>query len=437
MRYAGLATAGRRAFTLIGVVLSACSTESGPTQPSGNVISLAAERQLDAVAHPGEALLRQLAADIPGFAGLWYDDPSGAFQVAASDVQVLAARSDAVRAVLAVKYPGLSDAPVKVHEAKYDFMQLADWRRRASVVFSDSRVIGLDLDERANRIAVIVSDEAARDGVSEALEGAGVPVEAVRIDVEEQQLPLIGLQDYNRPKIENGFRIVYVIPGGTGFCTLGADVTGPGGPVKGFLTNSHCNKLGGGQLNAGTGTQFYQHALGQALRIGASTINPNLFTGGACPAGKSCRYSDAQFVDYSSDTYFSNHQIAETTVIGTGTSAGSLTVASYRVGTSTANVVQGFVARKTGQTTGTTQGSVISTCLDTPYGTSTTIVMLCQDKISAHSQSGDSGAPVYFAFSYPTPTSTVYHVGLLWQGNGTVFTFSPWSGIASDLPVAY
>lgn len=258
----------------------------------------------------------------------------------------------------------------------------------------------------------------------------------MRIDVKEPQRPLTSLQDYNRPKIENGFRISYLIPGGNAACTLGADVTGPG-PAKGFLTNSHCNQRGGAQLNAGTGTLFYQNVVSIGNVVANSTINPNLFTGGPCPPGKSCRYSDSQFADYYNDAQFSNHQIAETTVIGTGTSAGSLTVASYRVAASTSNILQGFIARKTGEISGTTQGAVVSTCVDTPFGGSTTFLMLCQDMISANSQSGDSGSPVYFNFSYPTPTSPVYHVGLLWQGNGTVFTFSPWTGIGADLPVAY
>jgi hypothetical protein len=244
------------------------------------------------------------------------------------------------------------------------------------------------------------------------------------------------VRDYNRPKIENGFQISYGISGGFAFCTLGADVTGPG-PAKGFLTNGHCNSSASGQLTGATGTLFYQPTVSFSYLIATGTINPPLFTGGACPSGKSCRYSDAQFVDYHSDASWSGHQIAETSVIGTGTSAGSLTVASYRIASSTSNLLAGFVARKTGRTSGTTQGSVTNTCLDTAFGTSTTVVLLCQDKVAANSQAGDSGSPVYFNFTYPTPTSPVYHVGLLWQGNGSVFTLSPWAGIGSDLPVAY
>jgi hypothetical protein len=49
----------------------------------------------------------------------------------------------------------------------------------------------------------VVSDEDARADVSKILETAGLPAEVVRIDVEKSQEPLIGLRDYNRPKIEN------------------------------------------------------------------------------------------------------------------------------------------------------------------------------------------------------------------------------------------
>jgi hypothetical protein len=436
MRFLQRAPAQRVAWVFVGMLLGACSDDSSPTQPGDPMIELAVQRQLDADAHPSEASFRRLAADIPGFAGVWYDDATKTFQVMATSSHA-AARVDAVRTALASAFPGAANGRYQVRPAKHDFVQLSDWRRQARAVFADPRVTGLDLDERANMIAVVVKDGAARADVLKILKRAGVPADVVRIDVERPQEPFVTLQAYNRPKIENGFQVAYPISGGTGFCTLGADVTGPGGPVKGFLTNSHCNSTASGSLNGSTGTLFYQPTVSISYLIGASTINRPLFTGGACPAGKSCRYSDAQFVDYYSDDRWSGHQIAETSVIGTGGAAGNLTVASYRVAPSTSNVLTGFVVRKTGRTSGTTQGSVTATCQDTQFGLVTTVILLCQDKVSANSQGGDSGSPVYFNFSYPTPTSTVYHVGLLWQGNGSVFTLSPWSGIASDLPVAY
>lgn len=162
----------------MGMLLSACRPDSIPTLPnSDQPINLAVERQIDADAHPGEAFSRRLAADMPGFGGLWYDDASGTFQVAAKDVPGAAAKSDAIRAALSGEYPGHTDARARFHMAKYDFTQLADWRRQARVVFSDSRVTGLDLDERANVIAVFVSDEAARNEVGKLVESAGVPLE--------------------------------------------------------------------------------------------------------------------------------------------------------------------------------------------------------------------------------------------------------------------
>jgi hypothetical protein len=192
-------------------------------------------------------------------------------------------------------------------------------------------------------------------------------------------------------------------------------------------------------------TAFWQALPGSVLAlVGGEKYDRALFTGGPCPFGKQCRYSDAVFVDYNADERYSGRRIAETYNIATGFSKASLTVASVRPATQSANVVRGFVVRKTGQFTGTTQGTVDGTCVHTAVF-NTNIVLLCQDQAYLPSGRGDSGSPVYFEFSYPTPTSAVYHVGILWAGNcntsstcvGNRITFSPWSGIASDLPVWY
>jgi hypothetical protein len=63
----------------------------------------------------------------------------------------------------------------------------------------------------------------------------------------------------------------------------------------------------------------------------------------------------------------------------------------------------------------------------------TNIVQLCQDLVSAKVKAGDSGSPVFKGSSNVTLT------GILWGGNlnqngvGTIFVYSPMSGIEREL----
>src|SRR5690606_9161974 len=136
---------------------------------------------------------------------------------------------------------------------------------------------------------------------------------------------------------------------------------------------------------------------------------------------------------YTSSSHWANHQITESTVIGTGTSAGNLTVGNYRPAPGTSDIIEGLTVRKTGQTTGTTEGMITSTCTASSHPDSPSLRILCSAVVSARAGQGDSGGPVYWI-----DDSTTYHVGILWGGIGLQqFYFSPWSSISSDMPTVW
>lgn len=428
---------------LVALASASCDTDNRSPLDPNQATAMNASPSEDL---PGaDGIQGVLAATASNFAGLWYDPVADEFNLAlvvGTDHQEEQAAIAGVRSELYSRYPTMGERRFKVRPATYSFQMLSEWRQDARTVFADPRVVGLDVDERANRVVVRVTDLTASTEIGAAVAKLGIPDAAVEVVHSYPAFQQVLLTDKRRPKIENGFSIQFLgSPTTVGVCTLGADASGPGG--DGFITNSHCSY----NLQVGTGnsgTVMYQNTYSGGNQVATEAIDPVLFQGGPCPVGKYCRYSDALWARYSSSSFSGGKKIAETTVIGSGSTMGSLTVARYRSAPISSNVVVGFTVRKTGQTSGTTQGSVHATCVDQVWGDPaiSKIVLLCQDEVNAPSKSGDSGSPVYLGFNYSDPNSTVYHSGVLWGGAcpvanptclSTRYTLSPWAGIAWDV----
>lgn len=184
-----------------------------------------------------------------------------------------------------------------------------------------------------------------------------------------------------------------------GSCSLGLNVyRTPGGVVdsvnKYFLTASHCGNV---WFGADTGTLGGKWGQGSLLpTIADEYYDPLPFTGGACPVGYACRWSDAMLVKYRSG-------------IGTSWIHGGLFVTETPPSGPRPylKLWNGFLTGgynpyapypppvlATGATTGTTIGTFISFCAD--YGIlGSSIKLLCQDKITNAIEGGDSGGPVF------------------------------------------
>jgi hypothetical protein len=148
-----------------------------------------------------------------------------------------------------------------------------------------------------------------------------------------------------------------------------------------------------------------------------------------CPRGRVCRYSDSNFSEGADGVDFPVGSIAKTT----GPNNGSLeVVGTFRIAASGPATV-GQIANKVGRMTGWSQGLVTRTWSHTGVSASN-IVLLCQDFVESSVQlvaGGDSGSPVFRIAGGDGVTL----LGNLWGGNssGTLFVYSPISGIESEL----
>lgn len=358
--------------------------------------------------------LAEIAMQVPGFGGV-YVDPDGTMQVYMRGQkgpmdEALMTLLDTVITSEVGRGKRLSHKGMEIREAKYDFLELHSWHKQMSPSMLEiPGVVFTDNDETTNRLRIGVTDSRRmRKAVEEHLSNLGVPIEAVEIvKTEEVELQL---RSRRRP-LRGGLQINF----GGFLCTLGF-VADRGG-VRGFVTNSHCTNTQGGV----EGTVYHQQsASGTTNRVGQEIADPTYFTGGQCPAGRRCRFSDSSFarVPHPSGP-------AVTTARGSiaRPAVGSFTwngVDTFTITAEAAPVV-GQAVTKVGRTTGRTSGTIQQTCANFNVSGST-ITQLCQSRASFTSAGGDSGSPVFRITALPNVTL----VGIHWGSGGV---FSPITGI--------
>jgi hypothetical protein len=202
-----------------------------------------------------------------------------------------------------------------------------------------------------------------------------------------------------------------------------------------FITASHCQQ----NFAGGTGMQWHQT---DGTQLGSTAINPAWATSGCTSGASYCRATDIALVQYYSFFTSVDSTLAETSVVGTGSSSGNQTIGTYyRVASYLGDRVVGDTLSKTGYASGTTKGPLISTCAITPPDAVFHESVTCANIVQANDIEGDSGAPVYY-FRVPFAGDVRVAEGVAW-GKGTVavlqhpevFLYSPWSVIQSDLGV--
>jgi hypothetical protein len=418
-----------RASVVTGVLVaavtftSACS-DVAPTEPfaadvGGPQLFRGTTQDMSQFVSPLEAAFLQIAKDVPGFGGLFYDQAGALNVYLTADAQPQATR--ALGGHLAALQVDPEAQPVRVRRGEYDFIQLNAMHQRARVVLGLGGVVFTDADEARNRLVVGVENDAAAADVENALAILGIPREAViiqrtgRIELDQ------GLRDAVRP-IPGGVQIGFDRDGSTFICTLGFNVRAPAAPnVRGFVTNSHCSRARSQMLS----TPYWQPSRTAANFIGEEVHDLPFHSGGDCPAGRVCRYSDALGVQYAAavptaDIDFG--RIARTTFSGT-TEAGSLQIdpANPRWQIVAENVTMvGQELHKTVRTSGWTRGPVTATCVNTNL--SPNITLFCQDRITNLRQGGDSGSPYYRRIG---EGNDVALAGVHWGGSGFDAIMSP------------
>ena len=309
---------------------------------------------------------------------------------------------------------------IKIIKGRYDISQLSKWRPRVDQALDAPGVVLTDLDERQNRLKVGIEPGASREQVEARLRELGVPLEMVTIEETKPITPFATVRDMSRP-VTGGVQIDSTVR-----CTLGFNAVRNN--IPGFVTNSHCTIIQG----AVEGTQFFQPSAFD--NIGYETADPVYFTGGVCPTGRRCRYSDSAFVRHYDPAISGFPNIARTTV-WTGSITINSTNPTFQIVSETAAPISGTILDKVGRTTGWTFGQVIGTCENTNV-LNTDITLLCQNRVSRTSGTnkisdfGDSGSPV---FRWPG-SNDVSLYGILWGGNGDdQFVFSSMGRIEQEL----
>lgn len=243
-----------------------------------------------------------VARAVPGFAGVTRDGSTLVVRmVSGGDRAARQARDELSRHL---DVPGLKASTVRTEPAQFAFDDLKSWFDTLSArLMNTDAAVFLDIDERVNRIILGSSNpEASRRDVDAALQSSSAPIP--RSVVEVVQSPLVeldsSLQDPHRPLV-GGLQIA----SSTKYCTLGYVAVRDG--ANGFVTNSHCTD----SRNGLDGTIFGQSEY--VPRVGVEAVDPPVWTGGACPAGRRCRYSDAAWIRTDSLTSTSRGRIAAPT----------------------------------------------------------------------------------------------------------------------------
>jgi hypothetical protein len=420
--------------------VGACA-EAPVTQPSidapdaPSLFATPANPQADLL-NTFDARLAGIADEVPGFAGFYFAD--GALNVVMT-ASAQAGSAAAVRSALGRELGALGidlDAqPLRTQVGQYDFRELHTMHTAATGLLSIPTVVFTDADEVRNQITIGVEDAATAATVASQIEMLGLPASAVNIVEMEPILPMQTLQQRVRP-VAGGLQINF-----PGFlCTLGFNVRSPNRPnVHGFVTNSHCTSAQW-QFNPANPTPYAQPSGVATCPAGDNCIGYEAHdapgtTGGACPAGRICRNSDAAGVRYLPGVENAFARIYRTTGFGSLTIDPTSPMFTI-VAEAPTNLAVGDSVHKVGRTTGWSRGTVTASCANTNVG-GTNFTTFCQDWVTAPTGSvagGDSGSGAWT----PSPLGQLANVrlnGILWGGSGsTIFVYSPMQRVRMDNP---
>lgn len=346
-----------------------------------------------------------VAKQVPAFGGLFFDE-MGQLTVYLTDTapDVAAAAAATIRSIFGDDER--MTGPIRVLPGKYGFLQLYEWRKSIRKRAIPGMVF-LDINDNENRLAVGVETMEIAHEVERILSELGVPREAVNIEKTEPNE--LKLRRKRRPLV-GGLQIQFGWPGAN--CTLGFVAVRQG--VEGFVTNSHCTHTQGVVDN----TEYHQpirpiNPWDMSNRVGLEIADPPFFTGGNCPSGYRCRYSDSAFVR-------SPHPSGPSVTLNRGyiarTALGSIDWNGrdlYRIISEVENVHEGEIVNMVGRTSGRKEGRIIRVCRDETIGD---IYLFCQARVNVGVLGGDSGAPV-FRIIGPPHSNDVYLYGILWGGD--------------------
>lgn len=411
-------------------VASACSenaqTPRDPTEPAGSWQSGPVQAQPRSI----EDDFASVERDVPGFAGFYIND-DGVLVARLKDMSQ-AANARARLRPLALAYSG-TEARAPTDEvielgAQYTFSELRQWRDVARQLLGISGVVGLDADERRNRVWIGVASGSMRADLLSRAHELGIPLAALVVEESAPVPPLATLRDSIRP-LPGGMKID---PDAVTWCTQTVNGFDPSYGF-GFFSCSHCTGL----LGSVDGTKVYQPNDVTGEYIGLEVRDAPLFTGSPCPAGRRCGWADVAYFQHTHSGIGEFGAIAQPTEVCTANCSDNetaLTISTtnprwYVWSDYMGSIAVGIGLQKVGARTGWTSGLVTNSCYDWNDPDSD-ITRLCQVRTNGISDGGDSGSPV-FRFVAGAGFNKVSLYGILFAGSPTIpaFVFSPWTRV--------
>jgi len=431
-RKAAVSTAAVAAVAFVGACAEAPLTQPTIDAPDAPAFfGSPANPQADLL-NTFDARLARIADAHPAFGGVYMenDELNVVVTAAAQSGSPAAVRSSLGRELARLGID-VEAHPLRVRVGQFNFRELHTMHTAVTPLLSIPTVVFTDADEVRNQITIGVEDEATAAMVESQIAMLGLPEGAANIVLSEPIQLMQTLQQRVRP-VAGGLQINF-----PGFlCTLGFNVRSPNRPnVHGWVTNSHCTSSQF-QFNPANPTPYGQPsgtAPGSANFIGFEAHDAPGTTGGACPAGRICRNSDAAGGMYAAGVENDFGRIYRTTA------RGSLTIDAFNpqwtiTSEAGTNSVVGTEIHKSGRTTGWTWGSVTASCSNTNVG-GTSFTLFCQDLVTGPSGSvggGDSGSGTFRRLG---GGSDVELTGILWGGSGsTLFVHSPMERVRMDNP---
>jgi hypothetical protein len=362
-------------------------------------------------------LLLSISRIVPGFGGLfpdsggvtvWLLDPPGD---SARVTDAIAAVNEEAKRSREANFVLHATKRLSFARAEYTFSQLHALKQQLYSAQIPEGTVYSGISKRHNRLGVGVESQSVKAAWETKLLVAGVPIDAVRFEtLRHPPLATDYLQHKVRPT-SGGVEI------GWNTCSLGTNVLYRLDPVnKHFITASHCSTIQWG-LDPVL-FPWVQPTPPDTIGL-VEAADPAPFSGGQCPSGKICRYTDVTVVRYTDPTAWQFAKVASAN-----------NPAPYPIQTVYSLVEQAFslwdwpVIQKTGRTTGTTTnpditGSDTFYCMDYHIA-ETNRTLLCQIwyPTTFVVEGGDSGGPVFGRFGI-NPPGTAYLVGLVLAG-GTV-----------------
>lgn len=394
---------------------------------------------------PSEERFAKMAANVPGFAGYYYDD-AGDLVIAATSPSAEASARQAAQSVLRDLPPQHGQGNIHFRVVQYTFAQLADWREKISRdLLGKGGLVSVDADEVRNRVTLGLDDVRLQPDLIAAIVQAGVPAAAVAFEqtyptvVEDsigsvadfESQPGTSLSSYFEPA-PGGIRISYRYLGLPAdkevMCTMGFSgkslnpaARSARGDSTFFLTASHCSIEQFG-IQSDT-TDFYQPDAAKAFShneyfLGQEKLDPNYFV--CCVDHYKTRYSDALLADAQETRHLYIARVAKPRWYTAGRTNGQPgdTVVNqsdpyFYVTRQETSVPVGYVVDKVGFVSGWTRGTVNSTCVDR-WGQPPGYKVLCNTLAYYWSRNGDSGSPVFIEIG----GNQISAVGIHWAGFG-------------------